>query len=85
MATRVQAVTGAPTALAGTVSGTRYTVQNLAAAPVFVAVAVAAEQPDADSLAFAVPSLGFVYPTPGAGELVWVWGPDGSVAYEESS
>ena len=88
MASRSQAVTAAPTALAGTVEGTKYAVQNLSATPISLAVAAAA--PAAEFRTFAIPPYGFQYPTPGAGEHIYVWVPGGdpqgaAAAYEESS
>ena len=87
MASRSQVVTDAPTVLAGIAAGVAVDLQNLSTTPITVANAAAA--PSADTISFSCGPLEFRYPTPGAGESVWVWiaAPVNEavlIAYEES-
>lgn len=85
MASRNQQVTTDPTALANTVAGQEYAIQNLGTQPVYSDVASA--PPEASKQTFAIGPLEFLYQTPGAGESIFVWVGDGRshVAYEETS
>lgn len=67
-----QNVTFTPVALAGVAADTTYFLRNTGGAEIRVAIQASAPARDQKD-AFPVPPGGDLYPTPEAGESIWVW------------
>ena len=79
-----QAITDEPVALAGTSSGTEYTVQNLAG--IRCRIAVKADASGALASHYFIEPFEHGYPTPDSGQSIYVWNDlgEGEVNYEET-